>query len=170
MASDSRPLRVPTRCLHPLRSGHVLVQVGDTVEKLKKCIQTSFDIAVGNQILLLKKIRLQNDRAYVSYLKNPKEAEPVVVLDARICESCKISAVDLINAFIIFDNMDFDGGGDLSRQEIFVGLMNFGSNLKEPLSDKQVLTMINEADKDRNDSIGFFEFWYDSSNAACFAF
>jgi hypothetical protein len=133
--------------------------VGDTVEKLKKYIQTSFDIAIGNQILLVNKVRLQNDRAYVSYLKNAKEAEPVVILDSRICESCKILAVDLINAFTIFDNMDFDGGGDLSRQEIFVGLMNFGRDQAEPLSDKQVLSMINEADKDRNDSIGFFEFW-----------
>jgi hypothetical protein len=159
MTFESRPFRVPARCLHPLKSGYVLVHVHDTVEKLKKNIQTSFDIAVTNQILLVNKIRLQNDRTYVSYLKNAKEAEPVVVLDARICESCKVLVVDLINAFTIFDNMDFDGGGDLSRQEIFVGLMNFGTHQSEPLSDKQVLTMINEADKDRNDSIGFFEFW-----------
>jgi hypothetical protein len=137
---------------------------GDTVEKLKKYIQASFDIAVGNQILLIKKIRLQNDRTYESYLKNAKEAEPVVILDSRICDSCKVSVADLINAFAMFDRMDFDGGGDLSRQEIFVGLMNFGNEDTEQLSDKQVLAMINEADKDRDDSIGFFEFWCDLSN------
>jgi len=131
---------------------------GDTIEKLKKYIQGSFDIAVGNQILLINKIRLQNDRTYESYLKNAKEAEPVVILDGRICVSCKVSVVDLINAFSMFDGMDFDGGGDLSRQEIFVGLMNFGN---EDISEKLVLAMINEADKDRDDSIGFLEFWCD---------
>ena len=158
MAFDSRQLRVPARCLHPLRSGYVLMHGGDTIEKLKKYIQGSFDIAVGNQILLINKIRLQNDRTYESYLKNAKEAEPVVILDGRICVSCKVSVVDLINAFSMFDGMDFDGGGDLSRQEIFVGLMNFGS---EDISEKLVLAMINEADKDRDDSIGFLEFWCD---------
>jgi Ca2+-binding EF-hand superfamily protein len=58
----------------------------------------------------------------------------------------------------MFDRMDFDGGGDLSRQEIFVGLMNFGN---EDISEKLVLAMINEADKDRDDAIGFLEFWCD---------
>ena len=156
MAYDSRQMRVPVRCLHPLRSGQIVLYAGDSVPKLKTQIQSAFDIAINSQILLVNKVRLLNDRTYQSYLKNAQGPDPVVILDSRMCETCKIMAVDLINAFKIFDNMDFDGGGALSRQELFVGLMNVGGDATE----KEVLQMINKADKDRNDSVDFIEFWY----------
>lgn len=156
MAYDSRQMRVPVRCLHPLRSGQIVLYAGDTVPKLKTQIQSAFDIAINSQILLVNKVRLLNDRTYQSYLKNAQVPDPVVILDSRMCETCKILAVDLINAFKMFDNMDFDGGGSLSRQELFVGLMNVGGLATE----KEVLEMINNADKDRNDSVDFIEFWY----------
>jgi Ca2+-binding EF-hand superfamily protein len=57
----------------------------------------------------------------------------------------------------MFDSIDFDGGGELSRSELFVGLMNLGQ--AEHFSEKEILGMINAADKDRNDSIDFTEFW-----------
>jgi hypothetical protein len=152
-------MRIPTRCLQPLRTGNVTVYAGDTVAKLKQQIQTAFDISVSNQILLINKVRLDNDRTYESYLKNAHVAEPVHILDSRMCETCKILVVDLINAFKIFDNMDFDQGGELSRQEIFVGLMNLGGEIGQ-YTEKEVMGMIDQADKDRNDSIDFFEFWY----------
>jgi hypothetical protein len=146
--------------MHPLKCNHVLLFLNDTVEKLKQQIQAVFDIAVGNQILLINKIRLQNDRLYSSYLKDHRCVEPVVILDSRMCEVCKVLVADLINAFSLYDSMDFDGGGELSRQEIFVGLMNFGSEDVAQHSDKEILAMINVADKDRNDSVDFLEFWY----------
>ena len=154
MASESRQIRVPVRCLNPLRSGQVVLFEGDTIEKLKRQLQIAFDVAVGNQILLVHKVRLENDRTYASYLRNPRVAEHVILLDTRLCQTAKILAEDLINAFRMFDVIDFDGGGELSRSEIFVGLMNIGS-----FSEKEVLAMINAADTDRSDSIDFVEFW-----------
>ena len=154
MASESRQIRVPVRCLNPLRSGQVVLFEGDTIEKLKRQLQIAFDVAVGNQILLVHKVRLENDRTYASYLRNPKVAEHVILLDTRLCQTAKILAEDLINAFRMFDAIDFDGGGELSRSEIFVGLMNIGT-----FSEKEVLAMINAADTDRSDSIDFVEFW-----------
>lgn len=154
MSSESRQIRVPVRCLNPLRSGQVVLFQGDTIEKLKRQLQIAFDVAVGNQILLSNNVRLENDRTYASYLRNPKVAEHVILLDTRLCQTAKILAEDLINAFRMFDAIDFDGGGELSRSEIFVGLMNIGS-----FSEKEVLAMINAADTDRSDSIDFVEFW-----------
>ena len=154
MSSESRQIRVPVRCLNPLRSGQVVLFEGDTIEKLKRQLQIAFDVAVGNQILLSNNVRLENDRTYASYLRNPKVAEHVILLDTRLCQTAKILAEDLINAFRMFDAIDFDGGGELSRSEIFVGLMNIGS-----FSEKEVLAMINAADTDRSDSIDFVEFW-----------
>jgi hypothetical protein len=158
MAENIQQMRVAARCLQPLRTGNITVYGGDMVVKLKQQIQTVFDISVSNQILLVNKIRLENDRSYQSYLKNVHVAEPVHILDSRMCETCKVLVLDLINAFRIFDNMDFDQGGELSRQEIFVGLMNLPS-AGEQLTEKEVMRMIDEADKDRNDSIDFSEFW-----------
>lgn len=157
MSSESRQIRVPVRCLNPLRSGQVVLFQGDTIEKLKRQLQIAFDVAVGNQILLVHKVRLENDRTYASYLRNPKVAEHVILLDTRLCQTAKILAEDLINAFRMFDAIDFDGGGELSRSEIFVGLMNYGNG--DEFSEKEVLAMINVADKDRNDSVDFVEFW-----------
>jgi hypothetical protein len=154
MSSESRQIRVPVRCLNPLRSGQVVLFQGDTIEKLKRQLQIAFDVAVGNQILLSNNVRLENDRTYASYLRNPKVAEHVILLDTRLCQTAGILAEDLINAFRMFDAIDFDGGGELSRSEIFVGLMNIGS-----FSEKEVLAMINAADTDRSDSIDFVEFW-----------
>ena len=154
MSSESRQIRVPVRCLNPLRSGQVVLFEGDTIEKLKRQLQIAFDVAVGNQILLSNNVRLENDRTYASYLRNPRVAEHVILLDTRLCQTAKILAEDLINAFRMFDAIDFDGGGELSRSEIFVGLMNIGS-----FSEKEVLAMINAADTDRSDSIDFVEFW-----------
>ena len=154
MASESRQIRVPVRCLNPLRSGQVVLFEGDTIEKLKRQLQIAFDVAVGNQILLVHKVRLENDRTYASYLRNPRVAEHVILLDTRLCQTAGILAEDLINAFRMFDAIDFDGGGELSRSEIFVGLMNIGT-----FSEKEVLAMINAADTDRSDSIDFVEFW-----------
>ncbi len=158
MADKIQQMRVPARCLQPLRTANITVYAGDMVVKLKQQIQTVFDISVSNQILLINKIRLENDRSYQSYLKNAHVAEPVHILDSRMCELCKVLVLDLINAFRIFDNMDFDQGGELSRQEIFVGLMNL-PNAGEQFTEKEVMGMIDEADKDRNDSIDFSEFW-----------
>ena len=160
MAAESRQMRVPARCLQPLRVGNIVVSSGDTVAKMKLQIQIAFDISVSNQILLVNKIRLENDRSYESYLKNVHIAEPVHILDSRMCETCKVLVVDLINAFKLFDNMDLDQGGELSRQEIFVGLMNMGAEECGQYTEKEVMGMIEQADKDRNDSIDFFEFWY----------
>ena len=154
MASESRQIRVPVRCLNPLRSGQVVLFEGDTIEKLKRQLQIAFDVAVGNQILLVNDVRLENDRTYASYLRNPRVAEHVILLDTRLCQTAGILAEDLINAFRMFDAIDFDGGGELSRSEIFVGLMNIGT-----FSEKEVLAMINAADTDRSDSIDFVEFW-----------
>ena len=160
MAAETRQIRVPARCLQPLRIGNIVVSSGDTVAKMKLQIQIAFDISVSNQILLVNKIRLENDRSYESYLKNVHIAEPVHILDSRMCETCKVLVVDLINAFKLFGNMDFDQGGELSRQEIFVGLMNLGAEECGQYTEKEVMGMIEQADKDRNDSIDFFEFWY----------
>ena len=154
MASESRQIRVPVRCLNPLRSGQVVLFEGDTIEKLKRQLQIAFDVAVGNQILLVNDVSLENDRTYASYLRNPRVAEHVILLDTRLCQTAGILAEDLINAFRMFDAIDFDGGGELSRSEIFVGLMNIGT-----FSEKEVLAMINAADTDRSDSIDFVEFW-----------
>ena len=157
MASESRQLRVPVRCLNPFRTSQVVLFEGDTVEKLKRQLQIALDVAVGNQILLVHKVRLENDRTYASYLRNSKVAEHVILLDTRICQTVKILTEDLINAFRMFDSIDFDGGGELSRSELFVGLMNLGQG--EDFSEKEILGMINAADKNRNDSVDFTEFW-----------
>ena len=157
MAAESRQIRVPVRCLNPFRSGHILLFDGDTVEKLKRQLQIAFDVAIGNQVLLVHKVRLENDRTYVSYLRNAKVPEHVILLDTRLCVTAKIVTEDLINAFRMFDSIDFDGGGELSRSELFVGLMNYGKG--EEFSEKEILSMINLADKDRNDSVDFVEFW-----------
>ena len=154
MASESRQIRVPVRCLNPLRSGQVVLFEGDTIEKLKRQLQIAFDVAVGNQILMVNDVSLESDRTYESYLRNPRVAEHVILLDTRLCQTAGILAEDLINAFRMFDAIDFDGGGELSRSEIFVGLMNIGT-----FSEKEVLAMINAADTDRSDSIDFVEFW-----------